>query len=101
MLTYMVVTDDKYELPLFVCDTERELRRYLGFSTHQTLANRFYRSNTGVVRSHKGVRYFRMDSDTGEIFKGKLPNYVYVQTQIEKGRRKIERKRQKARRADA
>ena len=101
MLTYMVVTDDKYELPLFICDTERELRIFLEFPMHQTLANRFYRSETGVVRSHKGVRYFRMDSDTGEIFKGKLPPGVYKQAQIEKGKRRSERKRQKNRRANA
>lgn len=101
MLVYMAVTDDKYELPLFICDTEKELRTYLGYSPDYTLANRFYRSPTGVVRSHKGVRYFRMNSETGKIYTGKLPKRVYRQIQIEKGRRRIERKRPKDRRADA
>lgn len=73
---YVVCTNDKYELPLYVCDTSVELSRQLHYSNCAVSAS-LSRSHTGVCRTkNRKYKYYRMDSDTGEIIVGKLPKHL-------------------------
>ena len=67
----MVVTNDKYELPLYVADSFDELAEWLlGLGIH-ACKNSFRKSATGIVRSaNKKVKYLRINSQTGEVIIG-------------------------------
>ena len=54
---YMAVTADKYEFPLIVADTTRELARVMGV-TNNAVSTAICRSIPGSL---SGVRYVRVD----------------------------------------
>ena len=67
----MVVTNDKYELPLYVADSFGELAEWLsGIGVH-ACKNSFRKSTTGIVKSaNKKVKYLRINSETGAVIIG-------------------------------
>ena len=72
-MTYFVAaTADEYELPVCVADRQAELARYLGVDS-ATVCHGLKRSRNGKTYCHgirKGLMYYRMDADTGEILTG-------------------------------
>lgn len=57
MTLYLYVTNDKYELPLIVADSVRELADTLGKSVH-TINSAFCRERQGKI---KNTRYKKVD----------------------------------------
>ena len=73
-ILYMLVTNDRFELPLCVCESSGELARFLGFGSSTRAASRLSRASDGVVQTmDRRYKYLRLDPRTGEIYKGKLP----------------------------
>lgn len=76
-ILYMLVTNDRFELPLCVCESSAELSRYLGFAQGTRTASRLSQSPDGMVQTmDRKYKYMRLDPRTGEIYIGKLPAKV-------------------------
>ena len=58
MILYMMVSNDKYELPLCVCDTAHELARKVGLSENYVY-NAVWKGRHGLRKS----RIIRVDVD--------------------------------------
>lgn len=73
---YMAVTNDKYELPLCVCENVTGLSHRLGIEPRK-IQKALLESPSGVIIPRMGgVKYFRINSRTGETIVGgikKLP----------------------------
>lgn len=52
---WLAVTPDKYELPLAVADSARELARMFGLS-HNTIEVAAFRHNSGVTSGRKFIK---------------------------------------------
>lgn len=60
---YMAVTTDKYELPLFVADTARELGKHFGVSQ-----NTVYSSiSKGLSGKKNGYRFVKVEEGENEL----------------------------------
>ena len=72
---YVAVTNDDFELPLFVGDSASELNYWLNSGrSPNAIWSALVQSKTGVVKTKdRQFKYYRMDSRTGKIFVGSLP----------------------------
>lgn len=79
-LIYMVVTDDAYELPMYMADSSEELAQWLGMANANCVASTLAHSKTGVVKAkNKSLKYMRIDPDAGTIFVGRLPKEIKLE----------------------
>ena len=62
MTLYLAVSADKYELPIAVADSARELERILGLGK-RTVTSRISRVRHGTLRKQK---YFKIEIDDEE-----------------------------------
>lgn len=65
MIVYMMVTADKYELPIVVADTFSELEQLTGVDKSQLC--RVYKRNLTIRRKRDGVLYKVIKVDIGDI----------------------------------
>lgn len=71
---YMAVTDDRYELPVCICDSLVGLGHQLEIEPWK-IQKAFFESRSGVVTPRgRGIKYQRINSRTGEIIVGGLKN---------------------------
>ena len=73
-ILYMLVTNDRFELPLCVTESSTELSRFLGFAQSTRTASRLSQAPDGMVCTmDRKYKYMRLDPRTGDIYIGKLP----------------------------
>ena len=65
MKLYMGVTPDKYELPLFVADSLKELSKMSGID-YDSIRHRISKNNSG---RNKGIRFIRIEFEEKDIEK--------------------------------
>ena len=73
MTYFIAATADRYELPVFVGELQSDLARYLGVRS-SVICNALLKSRSGQVVCkgiRRGLKYYRMNADTGEIVIGK------------------------------
>ncbi len=58
----MVVTEDQYELPLYICDSVKEVARISGVK-EKTIVTQMWRHDKGV---YKRTKYVKVRLDEGE-----------------------------------
>ena len=65
MKLYMGVTPDKYELPLFVADSLKELSKMSGFD-YDSIRHRISKKSSG---RNKGIKFIRIEFEEKDIEK--------------------------------
>ena len=75
---YVATTNDEYELIMFVGDSAAELNHWLSSQRSSAAAlSALIQSKTGIATTRdRRFKYYRMDSRTGKIFVGKLPEHI-------------------------
>lgn len=78
-IVFLVVKNDKYELPVFCGDSTKEVADFLGLSGSQSVAARLVQSKTGIVTTqNRKYKYMRLDPRNGKLYIGKLPKDVHT-----------------------
>ena len=76
-IVFLVVANDKYELPVYCCDTAKELAEYLGL-TASSVSARLVQAKDGIqVTKNRKLKYMRLNPATGSVYVGKLPRQVH------------------------
>lgn len=65
MKLYLGVTPDKYELPLFVADSLKELSKMSGFD-YDSIRHRISKNSSG---RNKGIKFIRIELEEKDIEK--------------------------------
>ena len=65
MKLYMGVTPDKYELPLFVADSLKELSKMSGFD-YDSIRHRISKNSSG---RNRGIKFIRIEFEEKDIEK--------------------------------
>lgn len=71
---FIAATDDCFELPVFVGDTQTQLARYLRLSDG-AVCHMLQAAKDGVVHCkspNRGIKYFRISRRSGAVVRGKL-----------------------------
>lgn len=87
MMYFVAVTDDELEFPLCIADTQSGLAEYLGIGSG-SIYTAMNRASDGIVHCNgkrRGIKYFRMDAETGEIIQKPKPLRGFAALRAELG----------------
>lgn len=59
-MLWLAVTPDKYELPIAVADTARELSKILGLSSHQ-VTSLYHLHNKGEIKEYRKYKIVKVE----------------------------------------
>lgn len=70
---YIVATNDRFELPVYTCESGVKLGRWLGIRSSSIACSLIHSAHGKAHTMDKKFRYFRIDTRTGETLVGRLP----------------------------